>query len=207
MVLALDPTGKMDLLDRLKMETSNENTTDDLDEIFDVVNENDVVVGQASRRECNSNPQIIHRSVFVLIFNEEGQILWQKRSMTKDTCPGAWVTSTSGHVSSGDGYTDTAMRETIEELGVDVEVEFLGKFLFRYANENEYSAIFRAYCNGPFSFNPEEVSAVEFMHFAEIVALEKNGLLQLSQAVHYISEAIPGISAAYPPRSRLGPSA
>ncbi|HJN51212.1 MAG: NUDIX domain-containing protein [Pseudomonadales bacterium] len=178
------------------MKTHNEDTTDDLDEIFDVVNEDDEVVGQASRMECNSNPQIIHRSVFVLIYNDEGQVLWQKRSMTKDTCPGAWVTSTSGHVSSGDTYTETAIRETIEELGVSVEVEFLGKFLFRYATENEYSAIFRAHCNGPFDFNPEEISDIKFMYFSEILKLEHEARLELSQAVHYIAEAIPGINSA-----------
>ena len=163
---------------------------DDQSEIFDVVNFNDEVIGQASRRECNSNPDLIHRAVFVLIYSKKNQLLWQKRSETKDTSPGEWVTSVSGHVSSGDGYYETAVREIREELGVDLDVEFLGKFLFHYPREKEYSAIFRAYSDGPFAFNREEISEIKFMTIGEISEREARGELKLAKAVHYIVESL-----------------
>ncbi len=164
---------------------------DDQSEIFDVVNFNDEVIGRATRRECNSNPDLIHRSVFVLIYNNKNQLLWQKRSETKDTSPGEWVTSASGHVNSGDGYYETAVREVREELGVDLDMEFLGKFLFHYPNENEYSAIFRAYSDGPFDFNREEISEIRFMTLSEILGKEKAGELRLTKAVHHIIKSLP----------------
>ena len=38
--------------------------------------------------------------------------------MTKDTFPGAWDSSSSGHVDSGEDYDDCAVRELREELGL-----------------------------------------------------------------------------------------
>lgn len=166
-------------------------TTDDLDEIFDIVNINDEVIGQANRKECNSNPDLIHRAVFVLIFNNKKQPLWQKRSLSKDTSPGEWVTAVSGHVDAGESYDKTAVREAREELGVTIEVEFLGKFLFRYPNENEYSVIYKAHSNGPFNYNKEEISEIKFMTFSEILEKEKEGKLKLAKAVHSIIESLP----------------
>lgn len=165
-------------------------STDDQSEIFDIVNSNDEVIGRATRKECNSNPDLIHRAVFVLIYNNKKQLLWQKRSDTKDTSPGEWVTSVSGHVNKGEGYYETAVREVREELGVNLDVEFLGKFLFNYPNETEYSAVYRAYSNGPFDYNKKEISEITFMNLSEIIEKEKEGILKLAKAVHYIIESL-----------------
>jgi hypothetical protein len=39
-------------------------TTDDLYELFDIVDLNDRVMGQSTRKECNSNPDLIHSEAF-----------------------------------------------------------------------------------------------------------------------------------------------
>ena len=174
-------------------------TTDDLNEIFDVVNINDTVIGRATRKECNSDPILIHRAAFVLIFNDTNQILWQKRSLTKDVNPGAWITSASGHVNYGESYEQTAIREVKEELGVDITVEFLGRFLYRYKNESEFSAIFKAHSNEPFDFDPNEISEVKFISLREFFRSESEGKLEVSSAVHKI------VNSLFPPNeSGLG---
>jgi isopentenyl-diphosphate delta-isomerase type 1 len=165
-------------------------TTDNLQEIFDIVDADDNVVGQAARKTCNSHPQLIHRAVFILIYNDRDQILWQKRSLTKDVGPGQWVTSASGHVGAGDDYEAAARREVKEELGIDVPLEYLGKFLYRYRNENEYSAVFRARSNGPFPFNRTEIAEVRFMTVAEILIKDAEKELKLSRAAHYIIDSL-----------------
>ena len=58
------------------------------EEIFDVVNERDEVVGREVRREVH-RLGLKHRAVHVLVFNARGELFLQKRSMTKDTFPGA----------------------------------------------------------------------------------------------------------------------
>jgi isopentenyldiphosphate isomerase len=79
----------------------NKNTTDPQDEIFDVVDENDSVIGQTTRGEAHQNPKLIHRVVHIWIINEKGEILIQQRSMTKDGAPGMWDISCGGHVEKG----------------------------------------------------------------------------------------------------------
>ena len=53
------------------------------EEIFDVVNERDEVVGQAARREVHRRG-LLHRAVHVLVFNSRGEVFLQKRSMKKN---------------------------------------------------------------------------------------------------------------------------
>ena len=65
------------------------------EEIFDVVNERDEVIGQAPRPEVH-RLGLRHRAVHVLIFNARGEVFLQKRSMSKDTFPSVWDSSKVG---------------------------------------------------------------------------------------------------------------
>ena len=53
------------------------------------------------------------------IYNNKGEILFQKRSLIKDTFPGKWDI-TGGHVGAGETYLNAAIRELDEELGISV---------------------------------------------------------------------------------------
>ncbi len=90
------------------------------EEIFDVVNERDEVVGQAPRSEVHAK-KLLHRAVHVLVFNSRGQLFLQKRSMTKDTAKGKWDSSASGHLDSGEDYNVCAVREAWEEIGLKLD--------------------------------------------------------------------------------------
>ena len=87
------------------------------EEIFDIVNEADEVTGQERRSEVH-RLGLQHRAVHVLIFNGKSEVFLQKRSMTKDTFPGAWDSSASGHLDTGESYDACAVRELREELGL-----------------------------------------------------------------------------------------
>src|SRR5476649_207864 len=87
------------------------------EEIFDIVNERDEVVGQNTRREVHARG-FLHRAVHVLVFNARGEVFLQKRSMKKEGEPGLWDSSSSGHVDSGEDYDTCATRELREEIGL-----------------------------------------------------------------------------------------
>src|ERR1700704_1447588 len=89
------------------------------DEIFDVVNDRDEVIGREIRAEVH-RLGLRHRAVHVLVFNRRGELFLQKRSMKKDTFPGAWDSSTSGHLDTGEDYDACALRELWEEIGLKV---------------------------------------------------------------------------------------
>src|SRR6059058_5512119 len=90
------------------------------EEIFDIVDENDVVIGRNTRSEVH-RLGLRHRAVHVLVFNSRGEVFLQKRSMKKDTFPGAWDSSSSGHLDSGEDYDACAVRELWEEIGLRLD--------------------------------------------------------------------------------------
>ena len=87
------------------------------DEIFDVVDENDNVIGTERRAEVHAR-DLRHRAVHVFVWNKYGEIFLQKRSRLKDKHPGSWDSSASGHLDSGEEYDPCAVRELEEELGI-----------------------------------------------------------------------------------------
>jgi 16S rRNA (adenine1518-N6/adenine1519-N6)-dimethyltransferase len=89
----------------------------DSEEVFDVVDENDVPVGKATRAEVHSQ-NLLHRAVHVLVMNRNGDLWLQKRSHRKDMSPGAWDSSVSGHLDAGEDYATAAIRELGEEIGI-----------------------------------------------------------------------------------------
>lgn len=136
--------------------------TDDPDELFDLVDERDVVIGVVRRGEAHRNPALIHRSVQTLIFDGAGRTLLQLRSSRKDLYPGYYCASASGHVTAGDSYEATARRELEEELGVSATLVPLGVALVRSPLETEMTALFVARSDGPFHFNRVETDGGAF---------------------------------------------
>ncbi|HEY5912036.1 MAG TPA: NUDIX domain-containing protein [Verrucomicrobiae bacterium] len=128
------------------------------DEIFDVVNERDEVVGRLSRREVH-RLGLTHRAVHVLVFNARRQVFLQKRSMKKDRQPGLWDSSASGHVDSGEGYDECARRELAEELGLDLRtpLERLFKIAAGPETDQEHVWVYRCAAEGPFTLHPDEI--------------------------------------------------
>ncbi len=68
-----------------------------------------------------------HEGVHVWLINSKKEILLQYRSKNKRNYPSMWDISAAGHVSSGENPATSAIRETKEEIGVDISVEELKK--------------------------------------------------------------------------------
>ena len=128
------------------------------DEIFDVVNERDEVIGQAPRQEVHARG-LWHRAVHVLVFNQRGEVFLQKRSMLKDTAKGKWDSSSSGHVDSGEDYDTCAVRELREEIGLTVAQPPRRLFKVDACAETgwEFCWVYRGESEGPFALHPEEI--------------------------------------------------
>lgn len=66
-----------------------------------------------------------HAGVGALIWSPETkQYLLLRRSRDKDYAPGAWECLT-GRVDQGEGFEDALHREVLEELGVEVQAEYI----------------------------------------------------------------------------------
>ena len=65
-------------------------------ELLDVVDENDLIIGVKTRGEIHARG-LMHRATHILVFNRQGDLFIQKRSMNKDNDPGLWDSSAAGH--------------------------------------------------------------------------------------------------------------
>lgn len=129
-----------------------------LDELFDVVDENDRVIGTMPRREVHRLKRR-HRAVHLLVVNRAGQIFLHKRSMQKDLFPGVWDSSAAGHVGTGEDYDGTAVRELEEELGCRPArpPQRLFKIEAREETGQEFVWVYRVESEGPFTLHPDEI--------------------------------------------------
>ena len=141
------------------------------DEIFDVVDEGDQVIGRATRTEVHQNPALIHRAVHILVFRPDGRLLLQRRSRDKDIDPGLWDTSVGGHVDAGEDYLTAARRELVEELGLEgLPLEPLYDLHYRSEVETEAIRSYRAVWAGPVRPHPVEIAEARDWTRAEIAA-------------------------------------
>ena len=129
------------------------------DELFDVVDADDQVIGQSPRGLVHRK-RLFHRAIHVFVFNRAGDLFLQRRSITKDTAPGKWVSSCSGHVDSGEDYDDAAARELKEEIGLENPEQF--KRVFKEApckqTGYEFAWVYECKSEGPFKLDPIEIS-------------------------------------------------
>lgn len=139
------------------------------EEMLEIVDALGRTIGQAPRSLLHGNPSLMHKVVHVLVFNDQGHLLLQKRSLTKDVAPGKWDTSVGGHMSPEEDLFSAVRRETEEELGITPDSP---EFLYSYIHSNDYETelVFTHACvhNGPFTYNAEEIDEVRFWDHASL---------------------------------------
>jgi len=138
-------------------------------ELVDVIDEQGRTVGTVTRREMRAR-RLPHRSVYVLVFNQRGELFLHLRTSDKDVYPTHWDVSVGGVLSAGEAFDDGAVREAREELGVAVRPEPL--FPFRYADAASVvqGMVYRAVHDGPFHLQPEEIVRGEFVPLDELTS-------------------------------------
>lgn len=137
-------------------ETFNAKAQDVFAERFDVVDDSNKVIGQATRHEVHTQ-KLRHRAAHIFVFNTKGDLFLQKRSRWKDANPGKWDSSAAGHVDAGCSYEDTAARELREELGVSAPLELIGIHSASAETGWEFVHLYQTRHNGPFTWPRAEI--------------------------------------------------
>ena len=107
----------------------------------------------------------------MLVFDAAGSLYVTRRSARKDVYPGLLDVVTSGVVSAGESYLQTAQRELEEELGVaGSEPEQLFTFRWVDASCRVWGAVFSVRCDGPVRHADGEVASGAWLPLGEVTA-------------------------------------
>ena len=106
-------------------------------EVIDVVDAHGNILEKLDRVSIHKKG-LLHKLVQVMVFDPDGRLFVQQRALSKDRFAGYWEGSLSGHVQSGESFTQAAERELHEELGVCVSRKSLKKLVrFGFHKEDE----------------------------------------------------------------------
>src|SRR3989344_2246684 len=150
------------------------------DELVNIVNEQDEVVGTEMKSICHKQG-LKHKVSAIFLFNNDKDIWVQKRAQGK-LGAGLLDYSASGHVPAGDSYVSSAYREMQEELGIDPRLEYLTKGLIEnddletqeFIRIRHNLALFRGFYENRFELQKKEFKLQkEEVESIELYSLDK----------------------------------
>ena len=104
-----------------------------------LVDSEDNVIGLRDKLGCHIGRGVLHRAISVFLFDANGNMLLQQRHQDKLLWGGYWSNSCCTHPFHNEPSSTAAKRRVREELGLDVEVDYVYKFEYRAAWGTDYS--------------------------------------------------------------------
>ncbi len=143
-----------------------------------IVDEQDREIGILEKMAAHQAPGILHRAVSVVVFDRTGALLLQQRAPTKHHFGGLWSNTCCTHPAPAETPTAAARRRIIEEMGITVDVQAIGAFIYRAEDphtglvEHEFDHVTAGTIDRSIQPDPDplEVSAWKWMTTAELQA-------------------------------------
>lgn len=143
------------------------------DEILDIVDKNDVVIGQKLRAEIYQNNLHNFRTVNGFLINKERKLLILRRSATKRIFPLALDVGLGEHVLSGETYEEAFARGLGEELNLDINKIIYRQLGYLSPYADKVSSFMKTY-----EIQIEKVPKYNVNDFIEFLWLEPEKLWQ-----------------------------
>lgn len=154
-------------------------------EYFDILNEKGEKLGIKKERKEVHRDGDWHKAVHIWIFNENGEVLLQRRSADKDSDPNMLDISCAGHLTSGDNSLKGAIRELKEELNLDItptELKFITTLRRRPKHnngfkDNEYDDLYILRTDKrieELKYQEEEISEIFYVPYKKFKEMIKN---------------------------------
>lgn len=167
-------------------------------EYFDIYSENGLPTGKTKLRKEVHRDGDWHRAIDIWILNSKNELLLQKRALEKESFPGLWEVSCSGHISAGEESQISALRELEEELGLILKPEDL-KFIFEVKEShttnsgtfinNEIKDVYlvkKDFAIQTLKLQTEEVSEVRWINYHDLQKdLENNPQIYVPHETEY----------------------
>ncbi len=132
-----------------------------------LVNEQDEPIGTLAKTPTHEQG-LLHRAFSIFLFNDAGEMLLQKRALTKYHSAGLWTNACCSHPYPSELINEAALRRLKEELGIETSLTHAFSFIYK-ANfdngltEHEFDHVLIGKWNGYCNFNEEEVDSIVFV--------------------------------------------
>lgn len=156
------------------MESAHRIVSSEAEELI-LVDENDEETGYRSKAECHDGEGIRHRAFSLFLFNDDGELLLQRRAESKRLWPGYWSNSCCSHPRRGESMSVATRRRLRDELNVDADLEFVYKFAYRAGfgdagAENELCHVYLGRVPVDIRANDHEIAEIRFVSTADLDA-------------------------------------
>ena len=138
-----------------------------------LVDADDKETGFLSKAACHDGGGTLHRAFSLFLFNQNGELLLQQRSLSKRLWPGYWSNSICSHPRRGESMHVATQRRLQDELNIEVELEFVYKFAYKAefgdnGSENELCHVFLGHT--PFVVRPNdlEIASIRFVSASDL---------------------------------------
>jgi isopentenyl-diphosphate delta-isomerase len=133
-----------------------------------LVDRRDTAVGVATKLGVHLEGRL-HRAVSVVLFDDQGRLLLQRRAEAKYHSAGLWSNTCCGHPRPGESVGDAARRRLMDEMGIEgcgltrVATFFYFAKLDGGLVEHELDHVLIGRWNGPTNPDPGEVAETRWI--------------------------------------------
>ena len=100
-----------------------------------LVNTDNEVLGYMEKMEAHEKG-LLHRAFSIFIFNTKGEILLQKRAISKYHSGGLWTNTCCSHPRKNESFLDAAHRRLTEEMGMSCVLNEVFSFIYKAELDN-----------------------------------------------------------------------
>ena len=145
------------------------------DDVVVLVNQGDAALGVAPKLAAHRDGRL-HRAVSVVLFDDHGRLLLQRRADEKYHSGGLWSNAACGHPRPGESVEDAGRRRLFDELGIEgCELTRVDQFVYSAdlgggMVEHELDHVVVGRWNGEATPNPREVSETKWIGHDDLLA-------------------------------------
>lgn len=165
------------------MSSTNPQEADAPEEILDLVDNQDNVVGQATRKDIYAQGLHNYRVVHAFIKNSQGQLWIPKRVASKKLYPDALDFSVAGHVESGETYEKALIKEAVEEVRLALtptDYREIGYFWPQRDDVGVFQKVYEINSDATPDYDANEFASYEWLLPREIIERHRSGIAMKS---------------------------
>ena len=137
-----------------------------------LVNEFDQPLGVLEKLEAHQKG-LLHRAFSIFIFNDENELMLQRRAFDKYHSGGLWTNTCCSHPDPNETVEVACHRRLKEEMGFDTALEFVTSFIYKaeldqQLTEHEFDHVYIGKYNDRPVINESEVSEWKFVNLTDL---------------------------------------